>query len=262
MTTDIRLGTFQSALDDVKADLIFTSPPYNIGSKQDRSDGNRGQGLYDVRSYAGITGYDDDLPEDEYRDSQIEFLLWAADHLADNGTLVYNHKPRRRNGSMIHPVQWLLDPKVTNHLTLMEEVIWDRGSTHNHARQLMWPHTERLYVLRLTDHAYSLDNTADLPQRSDVWRINKAKNIGHCAPFPVELAEAGLLAWSKPGDLVCDPYTGSGTTAIAAMNTGRRFVGSEMLPNYHKMACNRVLAHYQESTEWMSRQSASAATQS
>ena len=240
-TVEIRHGAWNTVLSDVRADLIFTSPPYNIGSKAPRRDGFRGKGKFDPKSYGGITGYPDALPENEYQDQQAAFMVWAADHLSENGTLVYNHKPRRVNGAMVHPAAWFLRPEVTRVLTLMEEVIWDRGSTHNHARQLMWPTTERLYVFRRADGKYRLDNTGDLPQRSDVWRINRpATTGGHACPYSGELAEAVITAWSREGDLVCDPYTGSGTTAVAAQLLGRSFVGSEKEKKYHNLAVQRL----------------------
>lgn len=241
MTADIRHGAFTKVLDDVHADLIFTSPPYNIGSRAPRKDGYRAEGKFDPKSYGGITGYADTLPEDAYQNQQAKFLIWCSEHLARDGVLVYNHKPRRKNGAMIHPAAWFLRPEVTRVLTLMEEVTWDRGSTHNHSPAMMWNHTERLYVFRRTDGTYPLRNSADLPQRSDVWRINRpATTGGHACPFSTELADAVIAAWSKPGDLVCDPYTGSGTTAVAALRAGRRFVGSEKLRKYHKLAVERV----------------------
>lgn len=246
---DIRHGAWAS---DVAADLIFTSPPYNIGSKSPRKDGQRKHGKFDAKSYGGITGYPDALPEDEYQDQQEQFLLWCAEHLTSNGTLVYNHKPRRKNGAMIHPAQWFLRPEVTRVLTLMEEVTWDRGSTHNHGRGLLWPHTERLYIFRRADGAYALDNVSGLPQRSDVWRINRPPSTKghfqrkHACPFSMELAEAVLTAYSREGDLVCDPYSGSGTTAAAALAMGRRFVGTERESNYYADSIRNV-AEFSES---------------
>src|SRR6516162_5343527 len=60
------------------------------------------------------------------------FLLWCADHLLKDGVLAYNHKPRRRDYRLILPAAWFLRPAVAERLTLVEEIIWDRGSTHNH----------------------------------------------------------------------------------------------------------------------------------
>jgi DNA modification methylase len=166
----------------------------------------------------------------------VEFLLWAADHLDKSGVLVYNHKPRRRDRRMIHPGEWFLRPEVKDRLVLMEEIIWERGSTHNHGRQLMWPQTERLYVFRRSEDDYKLDNNKSLDFRSDVWRIGRAVANGHNAPFPLALAMAVIKAWSRPGELVCDPYAGSGTTGVAALKLGRRFAGAERLAKYHKVA--------------------------
>lgn len=238
---DIRRGAYDRVLFDVRAKLILTSPPYNIGSKSPRKYGQRKEGKCDPKSYGGVTGYHDALPEDVYQRQQVDFFLWAAAHLTDDGVLVYNHKPRRKNGAMIHPAQWFLRPEVARVLTLMEEITWDRGSTHNHSNKMMWNHSERLYVFRPSDGAYPLVNTADLPQRSDVWRINRPTTTGgHACPFPIELVDAAILAWSNPGDVVCDPYTGSGTTAVAAARAGRVFVGAEKLDEYHRLSVDRV----------------------
>jgi modification methylase len=238
---DLRQGKYQTVLHDAKADLIVTSPPYNIGSTGERKDGFRSSGKPDPKSYGGITGYEDDLDEATYQDQQTEFVMWAAEHLTENGVLVYNHKPRRKNGAMIHPILWLCRPEVTRVLTLMEEIVWDRSSTHNHCPQLMWQQTERLYVFRRADGKYPLRNTSDLDFRNDLWKVNRpAKRNGHACPFPVPLAEACVKAWSIPGDTVMDPYAGSGTTAIAAHNLGRNFIGAEFGKQYHKDALKRI----------------------
>src|SRR6516162_8155214 len=89
----IHLGNYNDVLQDVRADLIFTSPPYNIGSKAPRQDGFRRSGKFDPKSYGAIHDYPDDLPESIYQQQQIDFFHWAASHITINGTLVYNHKP-------------------------------------------------------------------------------------------------------------------------------------------------------------------------
>ena len=230
-------GNYKNVIKGVKADLIFTSPPYNIGSKGKRKDGQRRFGLYDAKSYGAIHDYPDNLPEEEYQKQQVSFLKWCVKHLSPNGTLVYNHKPRRQNNRVIHPMEWFI--KVPE-LTLMEEIIWDRGSTHNHCNKLLWPHTERLYVFRLTNGNYSFKNEKSLEFRSDVWKIMRSNGNGHNAPFPLSLAKAVINTWSKEGDLVIDPYCGSGTSAVASKELKRNFIGSEILKKYHKLATNRL----------------------
>jgi site-specific DNA-methyltransferase (adenine-specific) len=235
----IHAGDYREVINEV-ADLIFTSPPYNIGSKSPRIDGYRKNGKFDPKSFGAIRDYPDNMPEDKYQEQQIEFFLWAARHLTTNGTLVYNHKPRRKNNQMIHPAQWFLNSEVQKELVLVEEIIWNRKSTHNHGRHIMWPQTERLYVFIKVGGKYILDNTNRLPQRSDLWTICKEPdNYGHNAPFPLALAEAVIEAWSNPGQLVMDPYSGSGSTGIASLKLGRRFIGAEILLKYRKIAEER-----------------------
>lgn len=241
----LHCGSYADTINDV-ADLILTSPPYNIGSSSDAITGKRKHGLYDPKSYRSIREYPDNMPEYEYQDSQVEFLQWAAAHIHRDGVVVYNHKPRRKGGAIIHPMSWI---SRVSELVLVEEIVWDRASTHNHCPQMMWQQTERLYVLRRADGKYRLNNHRGLSQRSDVWRIPRAKVNGHNAPFPLAMAIAAIEAWCPDNGLVIDPYTGSGTTAIAALETGRNFVGSERLSKYHKLALTRIQEHEHIHTE-------------
>ena len=231
MGAEVRRGSYQTELADVTTNLIFTSPPVQHRLEKPRGKTASGATANTIRNpSAQYVTMPDTEPEPDYQDQRAAFLIWSADQLTTDGVVVYNHKPRRRNGTIIHPAEWFLRPEVRDCLVLVEEVIWDRGSTHNHAPALMWPQTERLYVFRRTDGDYTFRNTDALPQRADVWRIplNSHTN-GHACPFSIKLAEAVILAWSRPGDLVCDPYLGSGTTALAAIGLGRRFIGAERL---------------------------------
>jgi DNA modification methylase len=68
----------------------------------------------------------------------------------------------------------------------------------------------------------------------DVWtmRPESARRVNHPAPFPVELPERFIELYTYKGDVVLDPFMGSGTTAVAAARTGRRFVGYDTDPEY------------------------------
>ena len=77
--------------------------------------------------------------------------------------------------------------------------------------------------------------------RANVWDIWPRGGVkGHPAQFPEPLARDHILSWSNPGDLVYDPFMGSGTTAIAARDTGRRWVGSEVSAEYCAIAKVRL----------------------
>lgn len=249
MSADIRLGDYAAVLDDVKAQAIITSPPYNLGKPAKRVDGRRKDGEYDPKSFAGVTTYADNLPEDEYQQGQIDFLHWAEEHLADGGVIAYNVKSRRRGKRIISPYQWLTRVD-SDRLVIREEIIWDRGSTHNHDKHQLWAQTERVFILGRPGDDYAAFNTSsrEMSQRSDVWRIPVDSKIAgavkHTAAFPPALPTAVIEAWTQTGDVICDPYLGSGTTAVAALAAGRRFIGSEMLPEVHAAACRRVSAEF------------------
>lgn len=83
--------------------------------------------------------------------------------------------------------------------------------------------------------------------RYNIWNMpgDKANKTGHPAVFPEQLATDHILTWSNPGDIVLDPFLGSGTTALAARNTGRRFLGFEVNPVYFQI-CKRRLEDVDE----------------
>jgi site-specific DNA-methyltransferase (adenine-specific) len=76
----------------------------------------------------------------------------------------------------------------------------------------------------------------------DTWHIRpeSAKKVGHPAPFPVDLPRRLIELYTYRGDLVLDPFSGAGSTAVAAVRTDRRYVGYEMDPAYVELAATRV----------------------
>lgn len=84
----------------------------------------------------------------------------------------------------------------------------------------------------------------DVGIRSNIWRYHAGNNgeesTDHPAPFPLRLAKDHIVSWSNAGDLVFDPFAGSGTTGIAAIRLGRRFMGCEIVPAYHAIAEKRI----------------------
>jgi site-specific DNA-methyltransferase (adenine-specific) len=75
-----------------------------------------------------------------------------------------------------------------------------------------------------------------------VWRLQpeSARRIGHPAPFPVELPRRLIELFTYRADLVLDPFIGSGTTAVAASRSGRRYVGYDTDAGYIELARTRL----------------------
>jgi site-specific DNA-methyltransferase (adenine-specific) len=77
-------------------------------------------------------------------------------------------------------------------------------------------------------------------KRTNVWRLAPAQRTEHPAPFPDELARDHIVSWSNEGDVVLDPFSGSGTTARMAKDNGRHFIGIEVNPEYVEISQQRL----------------------
>ena len=80
--------------------------------------------------------------------------------------------------------------------------------------------------------------------RANIWRYNVNRHgmetTEHPAPFPIALAKDHVASWSNPGDIVCDPFSGSGTTCKAAKELNRHWLGIEVNPAYVKISNVRL----------------------
>lgn len=94
------------------------------------------------------------------------------------------------------------------------------------------------------DFAGKLKNPVpDFSPRNNIWKYTTSFNgIKHPAPFPEQLATDHIASWSNPGDVVYDPFMGSGTTAKMALLAGRNFIGSEISKEYADIANARLVA--------------------
>jgi site-specific DNA-methyltransferase (cytosine-N4-specific) len=107
------------------------------------------------------------------------------------------------------------------------------------------------YLFMLTkSEKYFYDREAILEEngrnRRSVWNINTQPFLGsHFATFPTKLVEPCILASTRPGDYVLDPFFGSGTVGVVAQRLNRRYVGIELHPSYVELAANRLKASEQ-----------------
>jgi DNA modification methylase len=92
----------------------------------------------------------------------------------------------------------------------------------------------------LTPHS-GLTKSYETRNKRDVWTVSTKPYKGaHFATYPEDLITPCVLAGSAEGDTVLDPFTGSGTTAVVALRYGRNFVGTELNPEYAKLAESRI----------------------
>lgn len=238
------LGDCTDALPKIgigTADLIVTSPPYpNM-----RMD------------------YGDSFTEAEYGAFTRAWLKEAVRVLTDNGSIWVNVGwMGAREGCRV-PLPYLLWPVCRElGLHLQQEIVWQKPNRPSPSNLRFTTRTERWMWLTKAPrgHTFNLDavrlplganqgtdkrNNPKGANPTDVWEFtpvngNANDRPDHPCPFPLPMIERVVLACSNPGDLVLDPFMGSGTTGVAALLHRRRFVGIEQVPQYLHVASQRL----------------------
>lgn len=208
--------------------LCVTSPPYN-----QKLDSFKPSGMHTETKWVKNVqhgSYFDSKPESEYQSEQIAAVKAWAERSSADASIFYNHKNRYREKQVVSPWGWLSQTG----LKVRQEIIWKReGSVTQNARMFM-PCDERIYWLYCGNDFYFNDST-EHKTWSSVWQINSHKDREesmHGCAFPMELAARPIRACSESGDIVLEPYCGSGTTLIAAEQLGRKCYGMEISPAY------------------------------
>ncbi len=232
--------------------LVVTSPPYFAGKQ-----------------------YEEELEREGVPASYLEYLEMLTDVFAEcvrklepGGRIAVNvanlgRKPYR---SLSADVIRILEHDLG--LLLRGELIWQKaegasgscawGSFRSAANPVLRDISERVIVASKGrfDRARSVKQraAAGLPHEStlmtedfmamtlDIWSIppESARRVGHPAPFPVELPEQLIRLYTFKGDLILDPFMGSGSALVAAARLGRRFVGYDLDDSYVEIARRRV----------------------
>jgi len=229
--------------------LTLTSPPYNIGKEYETS--------LTVKDY--VTWFEECI-------TQVYLLS------IPNATCYLNlgYTSVENVGKAV-PISYLLWDKIPFYL--IQEIVWNYGAGVA-GKKFFSPRNEKFlwYVKHKDDYTFNLDAVRDpnvkYPNQtkngklrvnplgknpSDVWQIPKvtsgracSERTKHPAQFPAAVVERIIKASSNKGDIVFDPFLGSGTTAEVALRLGRKFVGFEIKKEYCKIAANRILKSLDE----------------
>lgn len=209
-----------------KVDCVVTSPPYNLVREWSGGGPNSTMKSLEARYEEW---YEDEMPEVEYQAWQKRVVRGLLERCT--GSIFYNHKVRYallRRGTIYHPLDWLRE------FPLWCEIIWDRtgGQGGNSSRYIV--SDERIYQIgrpKVWNGALGL---------TTVWRIPPVSVNGYVCAFPEEIPRRCIASTTALGDIVLDPFLGSGTTGAAATQLGRKFIGIEIEPKYFDIACSRI----------------------
>ena len=206
---------------DHSVDLGITSPPYNRGKNPHY--GNKKTGCYP-----------DNLREDKYQQSQVEFLNEFYRVLKQTGSLFYNHKDRIRDDRTISPREWI----EKSNFIIKQEIIWVNGTPNPDPMRFL-PSYERVYWL-VKDCKTRLKNVKHLKDviYSDQWEPQGSDGI-HTCRFPLQMP-LDILSCFPDAKVILDPYMGSGTTAQAAEITGRQWIGIELKKEFCDLAAENI----------------------
>lgn len=210
-------------------DIVVTSPPYNLkNSTGNGMKDGRGGKWANAALIDGYENYDDCMPNEEYAKWQHDVLLELVRVIKDDGAIFYNHKWRVQAGLIQDRRDIVYD------VPLRQIIIWKRKGGINFNAGYFLPTYEVIYLIAKKD--FKLRPQAN--SYGDVWEIMQEQRNDHPAPFPVELIDR--IISSTTGQIILDPFMGSGTTAVVAAGLGRDFIGIEKSAKYCESALERL----------------------
>ncbi len=229
-----------SEIPDGSVHLMITSPPYNANKD-----------------------YDEDLSLSEYLGFLKNVFTETYRVLVPGGRACINLANLGRKPYI----------PLTSHIVLLMqeigfimrgEIIWDKGASSTsstawgswqsasnpilrdvHEYILIFSkgdYKRHLTKKEKTEKLSTISRDEFLEWTKTIWQMNaeSARRVGHPAPFPLELPHRLIQLYSFQTDVVLDPFMGSGTTALAAMRSGRKFVGYEIVEEYVELARKRI----------------------
>lgn len=216
-------------IPDGSVELIVTSPPYNLkNSTGNGMKDGRGGKWSNAALINGYSHYNDNMPHGEYVQWQRDCLAEMVRIIPEDGAIFYNHKWRVQAGLLQDRNDIVADFPVR------QIIIWRRKGGINFNPGYFLPTYEVIYLIAKPKFRLAAKANA----HGDIWEFGQESKNVHPAPFPVALIER--IISSTNAQLVLDPFMGSGTTALAAKNLGRDFIGIDISPEYCEMAEKRL----------------------
>lgn len=223
-------------MESNSVDLVLTSPPYNMNLRIRNGKYCSRQIVKELTTkYAG---FNDNMPMNEYYEFNrrvISECLRVSDLVFYNVQFLTGNKPALF--------------KIIGHFAeqLKEFIVWDKVNAQPAIGEgVMNSRFEVLLVFQNSAPESRKFETAQFARGTieNLWQIKRGKkrHSEHGAAFPLELAEKVITNFSAPGQVVFDPFMGTGTAGEVALKYGRRFIGTELVKGYFDFASQAIEA--------------------
>jgi site-specific DNA-methyltransferase (adenine-specific) len=230
-------------VEENSIDLIVTSPPYNVDIK--------------------YNSHDDRMAYDEYLSFTQKWLSKCYKFLKNDGRFCLNVPLDKNKGGQQSVCADITYIAKQIGFKYHSTIIWNEQNISRRTAWGSWMSATAPYVIapveviivlykqrwKKTSGSGRSDITKEefLEWTNGVWNFSgeSKKRVGHPAPFPLELPRRCIKLFSFVGDVVLDPFLGSGTTLLACLQTGRKGIGVEIDRNYCELAKKRLLTEGQ-----------------
>ncbi len=224
-----------SIIPDSSIHLMVTSPPYNV-----------------------LKEYDENLTLKEYKQLLRDVFSETYRVLVSGGRACINIANVGRKPYIPYH-SYIIDIMLELGFLMRGEIIWNKsagagvstawGSWCSASNPILRDTHE--YILVFSKGKFGREGKGNestitrdefLEYTKSIWSFQpeSARRVGHPAPFPVELPRRCIQLYTFKGDVVLDPFCGVGASAIAAMKTGRHFIGIDIDPDYVERARERI----------------------
>lgn len=222
--------------------LLATSPPYNQGESNGDLLHTKGLGVGKKQASLYNQKNSDNKTADEYFQFSIDILTTASIYKNEEShtacwNIAYNSKSRDDYGRIVF--------SDSNPFRVKETIIWDKTHSINLPQVGIYSRRcEFVFVMSANDKYHTSQTYNDC--RWNYWQIKSAGSqvtgeaTEHRAAYPIEFAGKMVEDFSLKGDLIFEPFTGSGTTMVAAQQLKRKCYGMEIDPKYCQMIIDRM----------------------
>jgi len=231
---EILLGDYFAVTRNDTVDMVWTDPPYFLSNGGDSVSGGK-------RVSVDKGDWDQSPGPQGKLQFNLKWLSKTWEVLKPGGSIWIS-------GTM-HNAPYVGVALEQVGYQIVNLVVWEKTNPPPNLGCRCLTHSNELlyWAKKPGRHTYNYHDMKALTgkQMKDVWRLpavpRSEKSHGkHPTQKPLALVERCILATSLPGDLIMDPFMGSGTTGVAATQNGRRFLGVESDPEYFHLAHQRI----------------------